>query len=69
MDLARDTLEHYRRIRIEARREALEEAAKAAEDYDGDGMRSQGHDAQLGDAFLTRREIAAAIRALAPSGD
>jgi hypothetical protein len=42
---------------------ALEEAAKVAEDYDGPGL-DGGYDRHLGDGYETRRDIAAAIRAM-----
>lgn len=45
------------------RAEVLEEAARVADDYEGKGM-DGGYDSHLGDAFRTRRDIAAAIRAL-----
>ena len=45
------------------RAEVLEEAARVADDYEGKGM-DGGYDSHLGDAFRTRREIAAAIRSL-----
>ena len=41
----------------------MEEAAKVAENYDGPGMIG-GYDRHLGDGDETRRDIAAAIRAL-----
>ena len=46
------------------RAETLEEAARVADDYEGKGM-DGGYDSHLGDAFRTRRDIAAAIRDLA----
>jgi len=45
------------------RAETLEAAARVADDYEGKGM-DGGYDSHLEDAFRTRREIAAAIRAL-----
>ena len=44
----------------------LEESAKVAEDYEGEGMDKDQH-TQSGDAYVTRRDIAAAIRALIPT--
>ena len=41
----------------------MEECARVAEDYDGPGMVG-GYDRHLGDGYETRRDIAAAIRAL-----
>lgn len=38
-----------------------ERCAMVADEYDGDGL-TVGYDAHLGDAYLTRREIANAIR-------
>ena len=51
----------------EARAAERERCAKVAEDYEGRGIDpGDGYHAQLGDASLTRREIATTIRALSP---
>ena len=47
----------------QARADALEEAARVAEDYEGPGIVG-GYNRHLGDGYETRRDIAAAIRAL-----
>lgn len=49
--------------RQDGRREALEEAADVADQYDGEGL-DGGYDCHLGDARRTQRDIAAAIRKL-----
>src|SRR5258708_38544955 len=49
----------------DVRREAIEEAAKVAENYDGNGLDSQGYEAQLGSGSETAFDITNQIRALA----
>ena len=51
----------------EGRRAGMLEAAEIACDYDGDGISKSGQYWQLGDAGQTRSDIAAAIRAAAPT--
>lgn len=48
--------------RLRGRAEAFEEAAKIADEYDGEGLDSTGYDDQLGDGRLTANDIAKAIR-------
>jgi hypothetical protein len=48
---------------VVARPVIREECAKVAEDYDGPGMVGD-YDRHLGDVYKTRRDIAAAIRAM-----
>jgi len=54
--------DHVQTLIAEAVAAAWERCAKVAEDYDGDGIDCRGWDYQLGDAFKTRSDIAAAIR-------
>ena len=58
-----DEIERLRAATDLVRAETLEEAARVADGYEGKGM-DGGYDSHLEDAFRTRREIAAAIRAL-----
>lgn len=60
---AADTIDALRAALSTARADALEEAARVAEDYEGPGIVG-GYNRHLGDGYETRRDIAAAIRAL-----
>ena len=52
--------------RLEGVKAGLEAAAKAAQDYDGDGVSKSGQYTQLGDGSRTRADISEAIRAIDP---
>lgn len=65
-----DALREARAALDAARRDERERCACVAEDYEGAGI-DGGMDAHLGDGYRTRRDIAAAIRALldTPEGE
>ena len=63
--LVDDIAAALRKSEKEGYRHGIEEAAKIADDYEGEGCEPKGYNAQLGDAHQTQWDIAKAIRALA----
>ena len=66
--VSRDDIDTIAQALRQARLDALEEAAKVADEYEGKGFELGLH-TQSGDAYVTRSDIAAAIRALKENSD